>query len=294
MTSTRAVSEPSVHRRLDRHDKGIDVRRFQQGENKMAEHLKLPWLRVEVDGEVGPRTEHTASLLLFAMGVYGPTIKRVRGHHEISEYAQHLIRGNKRRNPIMVTLAHRRREEVRKWRQAHEDDSSPQERGALADLIHLISKGMAYAWGGGHVTPADEGPGDCSWLASRNVQHFDPSIPTGTTYTLAEAGEPGFGSQLTLMIKNIPGRADESHVIELWELTHELIAGLKLQKWVIGTEVLGHAARPGNAFLVSECGGSDNPTSGNGPSFVIPGQGMGLTVEQRLAEFTVHRHVKGF
>jgi hypothetical protein len=157
-----------------------------------------------------------------------------------------------------------------------------QERKGVADLVRLIAKHMAYVFGGGHVTPADDGPGDCSWLASREWQHFDPDLPTGTTFTLAEAGRAGFGRRFSLMIKNIAGEPDESHVIERWEFTPEEIRTLGVQKYVI------------DGFVYSECGGSDNPTPGNGPTWFIPGKGMGLTVEQRLAEFSIHRHPEGF
>lgn len=288
MNSTRALPDPSVHRRLDRHDRGPDVRELQHGIGRRAGKLKLPWLEVTDDSEVGPRTEHSANLLLFALGAYGPTVKRCRTHHEISEYAQRLLRGTRRRTPVMVALAVKRRGEVRKWRKAHEDRSPVQEKDAVADLVALIAKGMAYLWGGGHVTPADAGPGDCSWLASRNVQHFDPSIPTGTTYTLAAAGEPGQGVKLTLKIKNIAGRPDESHVIEEWEMDDDLVKKYHLEKWVI------KKGAPGTSILYSECGGSDNPTSGNGPSFFIPGLEMGMSVDSRVAEFPEHVHAKGF
>jgi hypothetical protein len=280
-------SSKAVHRDLERHDTGPDVRELQHGVGRRAGKLKLPWLAVTDDAEVGPRTEHSANLILFALGVYGPAAKRCRAHHEISEYAQRVLRGTRRRTPLMVALAVKRRRTVRNWRKQYNDRASVQETDAVADLIALIAKGMAYLWGGGHVTPADSGPGDCSWLASREIQHFDPSIPTGTTYTLAVAGVEGFGVELTLMIKNIDGRPDESHVIERWRMPQALVDKYKLGKWVIDHEA------DGTCVLYSECGGSDNPTAGNGPSFFIPGLEMGLTVESRLAEFDEHRHVKG-
>jgi hypothetical protein len=287
MNPTRAVSDPSVHRQLDRHDKGPDARELQKAINRRAEKLKLPWLEVDIDSEVGPRTEHSANLILFALGVYGPPIQRVRGHHEISEYAQRLLRGTRRRSPVMLALALKRRGELRRWRKAHKTPPvTKEESSAIHGLIRLIAKGMAYAWGGGHVTPANDGPGDCSWLASWLRQKWEPISPTGTTYTLAEEGLPGFGDILTLMIKNIPGRADESHVIERWELPKALIDELKLGRWVVEWKA-------DTGILYSECGGSDNPTPGNGPSFFIPGEGMGLSVAARLAEFSEHRHPQG-
>lgn len=288
MKSTAPTRE--VHRQLDRHDSGADVTQLQHGENRTAKHYKLPFLELKADGDVGPRTEHTASLLLFAMGVYGAPIKRVRAHHEISEYAQRLLRGSVHRNPAMVALSVKRRREVKKWRKAHEDHTSPTEKSALADLIALIAKHMPYVFGGDHVTPAGTGPGDCSWLASRNRQHWEPTSPTGTTFTLAEEGQPGPGAEITLMIKNIPGQADESHVIELWFIDPALVKQHRLQQWVLEPKDIPVAVPAGVLALVSECGGSDNPTPGNGPSFVIPGKEMGMSVQSRLAEFSIHRH----
>lgn len=272
-----------VHRGLERGDVGADVRELQGNINARAATLKLPWLEVAVTGHVDPRTENAANLILFALGDYGPNLRRIRGHHEISEYAQRLLRGTRRRNPAKVALAVKRKPEVRRWRRAHEDRTPVTVKSAIAGLFVLIAKGMAYLWGGGHMTPADGGPGDCSWLASWLWQRFEPSLPTGTTYTLAEAGLAGFGRIFTLMIKNIPGRPDESHVIERWEFTKAEAAALKIEQH-----------RCADGFFYTECGGSDNPTAGNGPTFFTPGEGMGLTIAQRLAQFPDHRHPEGF
>lgn len=288
MKSTAPTRE--VHRQLDRHDSGTDVTQLQHGENRTAEHYKLPFLKVSADSQVGPRTEHSASLLLFAMGVYGDPIKRVRAHHEISEQAQRLLRGSARRNPKMVALSVKRRREVKKWRKAHEDSSSVTEKSALTDLLALIAKHMPYVFGGGHVTPANSGPGDCSWLASRLRQHWESKSPTGTTFTLAEEALPGTGAEITLMIKNIAGQPDESHVIELWFMDPALVKQHRLQQWVLEQADVPVQIPVGALALVSECGGSDNPTPGNGPSFVIPGKEMGMSVSARLAEFSIHRH----
>lgn len=48
-------------------------------------------------------------------------------------------------------------------------------------------------------------------------------------------------------------------------------------------------------YRFAEQGGSDNPAPGGGMHWLKhPGQGMGLTVHQRLAEFDHHRVVPGF
>lgn len=273
-----------VHRVLKRGDHGEDVRELQKAINRWTTKLKLPWLEVVVDGHVGPRTENSANLTLFARGDYGPNLRRIRGHHEISEYAQRLIRRSRFRSPAMVALAVKRKPEVRRWRKAHaEPPTFPKVKSAMVGLFGLIAKGMAYVFGGGHVTPANNGPGDCSWLASWLWQHFEPNLPTGTTFTLAEAGLEGFGRRFTLMIKNIAGEPDESHVIERWEFTAAEAKELGIEKH-----------RCSDGFFYTECGGSDNPTAGNGPTFFTPGEGMGLSLEARLAEFSIHRHPEGF
>lgn len=273
-----------VHRELKRGDHGEDVRQLQESIRVLASKLKLPWLVVDVTGHVDPRTENAANLILFALGDYGPNLRRIRGHHEISEYAQRLLRGTRRRNPAKVALAVKRKAEVRRWRKAHsEPPTFPKVASAIKGLFGLIAKSMAYLFGGGHVTPATNGPGDCSWLASWLWQHFEPGLITGTTYTLAEAGLEGFGRVFSLLIKNIAGAPDESHVIERWEFTIAEAAELKIEKH-----------RCADGFFYTECGGSDNPTAGNGPTFFTPGEGMGLTLEARLAEFSIHRHPAGF
>lgn len=276
-------TQRNVHRGLARGDHGEDVRQLQEAIRARATKLKLPWLLVDVTGHVDPRTENAANLILFALGDYGPNLRRIRGHHEISEYAQRLLRGTRRRNPAKVALAMKRKPEVRRWRKAHEDRTPVTVKSAIVGLFALIAKGMAYVFGGGHMTPADGGPGDCSWLASWLWQHFEPGLPTGTTYSLAEAGAEGFGRIFSLMIKNIAGQPDESHVIERWEFTKAEAAELKIEQH-----------RCADGFFYTECGGSDNPTAGNGPTFFTPGEGMGLSLTARLAEFDIHRHPLGF
>jgi len=84
----------------------------------------------------------------------------------------------------------------------------------------------------------------------------------GSTYSLAEEGLEGRGKFFTLMIKNPPD-PHEAHVI--LEISH------------------GEGTRVRHA----ECGGSDNPTPGNGPAWVHMDSA-------RLKEFPIHRHFKGF
>jgi hypothetical protein len=144
-------------------------------------------------------------------------------------------------------------------------------RAAEKDVTRLQRLGLSYAWGGGRdcgYDPCKDGPGDCSWFAGAIVNAMGVRLPfpasSLSTYSLAEAGLPGHGRYLTLYIKNVPGRPEESHVI----------VGLR-----------GRFA---------ECGGSDNPHPGDGPGWFHPGELMGLTVHQRLSEFTTRRHFHGF
>ena len=192
-----------VHRLLKRGDHGEDVRQTQIAINSRVSTLKLPWLKLKVDGHVGPRTENSANLVLFALGDYGPNLRRVRGRRELSEYAQRLLRGTRRRSPAMLTLALKRKPEVRRWRKAHsEPPAFTKTASVIKGFLGLVAKSMAYVFGGGHMSPADNGPGDCSWLASWLWQRFDPKLPTGTTFTLAEAGLPGLGKRFGFL----PGR----------------------------------------------------------------------------------------
>jgi hypothetical protein len=143
-------------------------------------------------------------------------------------------------------------------------------KGRIRRVEHEISRLMAldltYTFGGGRncgVRPCKNGPGDCSWFASRlcDVLGVDLDSWLGSTYSLANEGKPGKGRYFTLMIKNPPD-PHEAHVIV--EVSHG----------------------PGTKHRHAECGGSDNPTFGNGPAWVnMPAS--------RLAEFPIHRHFQG-
>lgn len=52
-----------------------------------------------------------------------------------------------------------------------------------------------------------------------------------------------------------------------------------------------HRGQPHYRYI--ECGGSDNPTSGDGPCYFIPGRKMGISWQARLAEFPVRRCFPG-
>jgi hypothetical protein len=134
------------------------------------------------------------------------------------------------------------------------------------EISRLMSLGLDYTFGGGRncgSRPCPNGPGDCSWFASRLCDVLGVNLKNwlGSTYSLAEEGKAGKGRYFTLMIKNPPD-PHEAHVVV--EISHG----------------------PGTKVRHAECGGSDNPTFGNGPSWVHMDSG-------RLAEFPIHRHFHG-
>lgn len=248
---------------LKRGQKSGLVKAVQKGVNRLADHWHLPWIRLKTDEEFGPRTERGAEQVLFAMGVKGKHLKlALKG--TLTESVQKLLTGKRRRTPAEVARSLKRRRTVRRWRKHYRKALAAGPPQVIHEMIEevnrLISKGMAYSWGGGHGTPANSGPGDCSWFASRLWQMIEP-IATGTTYTLANEGEAGQGKWFTLYIKNIPGRADESHVIcRIYD---------------------GHTVR------WCQTGGRDNTRPGAGPCWFEP-------TPSRIAEFNILRHPKGF
>lgn len=154
----------------------------------------------------------------------------------------------------------------RQWHEASESQRKAI-RAVEREITRLQALDLDYVFGGGRncgPRPCKNGPGDCSWFASRlcDVLGVDLKNWLGSTYSLAEEGHEGRGKFFTLMIKNPPD-PHEAHVIV--EVSHGK-----------GTKVR-HA----------ECGGSDNPTIGNGPAWVH------MTPE-RLKEFPIHRHFRGF
>jgi hypothetical protein len=136
-------------------------------------------------------------------------------------------------------------------------------RRAEKEVTRLAGLHLPYVFGGGHVTPAPHnGPFDCSSFASHLAQVLGFDIPTGTTYTLANVGDPGEGKYFTLHIKNPPD-PHEAHVI------------------------VSFSHGPGTKLRWAQCGGRDNPTTGGGPTWFRP-------TKARIAEFPIKRHFKGF
>jgi len=141
--------------------------------------------------------------------------------------------------------------------------------------MHLI-----YVYGGGRggsamISPTHSGQGwsDCSGLAQYLCAVGDVKLgnPVGSTWSLAEEGEKGANDIFTLFIKNNPG--DEHVIVRLRKRSRPWHLGKTKYRW-------------------AECGGTDNPQSGGGPSWFTPGRGMGLTPEQRISQFDIRRHFK--
>lgn len=109
------MSNRIVRRDLGRNAKGVDVRQLQQGINRTARHWKLEDFEVAVDAAVGPQTLRAATKLLYAIGAHGKPLTRARDGI-LSEYAQRLLRGSRKRTKAMAALSQVRRPRVRKWR----------------------------------------------------------------------------------------------------------------------------------------------------------------------------------
>lgn len=139
--------------------------------------------------------------------------------------------------------------------------------------------GLVYLWGGARggrsmLPPTARGQAwtDCSGLAQYLLAVGGVKLknPVGSTFSLAEEGAAGKGELLTLFIKNVP--ASDAHVI------------IRLRKrprpWHFGK----------TRYRWAECGGSDNPRPGGGPTWFTPGATQGRRPEDRIAEFPIHRN----
>lgn len=142
----------------------------------------------------------------------------------------------------------------------------------------LSKLGLSYLWGGARTcgkfmcAPIKGKPWtDCSGCAQYLLKFIEIELKNyvGSTFSLAEEGHPGWSDYLTMCIKNTPG--DEHIIFRLRK---------RPKPW--------HFGRP--RFRYFECGGSDNPSSGDGPSWFIPGLKMGLFWKKRVREFYIQRN----
>lgn len=161
-------------------------------------------------------------------------------------------------------------------KQAHKKIRRVEKAVSRLQRMHLI-----YVYGGARgsnamVPPHGNGQGwsDCSGLAQYLCAVADIKLrdPVGSTWSLAEEGEKGVSGNLTLFIKNNPG--DEHVIVRLRRRPRPWHFGKTKYRW-------------------AECGGTDNPQSGGGPSWFTPGRGMGMTPEQRIEEFYIRRRFDG-
>lgn len=149
----------------------------------------------------------------------------------------------------------------------------------------LSRMGLQYALGGARIAGGKIAAPwakfikwtDCSGLAFYLLDVMNIEYPSDiimSTAGLVTLGVEGESDYFTMYIKH-PDSTTEGHVImrfrkrpKPWHL------GIPRYRWV-------------------ECGGSDNPKPGGGPTYFIPGRGMGLTWKQRIAEFPYHRCFPG-
>lgn len=146
-------------------------------------------------------------------------------------------------------------------------------------VSHLSRMNLPYSYGGarvgGHIArPVPGEPWtDCSGCAIYVGEHgygLEFKNAAGSTWSLADEGEPGESQYLTFYIKNNPEGHDE-HII--------CRARKRPKPW--------HFGRP--RFRYWECGGTDNPDPAGGPHWFIPGLKMGLRWKDRVAQFYIHR-----
>jgi hypothetical protein len=141
----------------------------------------------------------------------------------------------------------------------------------IEKAISTVSRrGLIYSYGGGRAgshmsTPPSSGSWtDCSGFAMWLCQVGDIRLKNyvGSTWSLAEEGEKGESPYFTLFIKNNANH-DEHVIIRLRRRG-------RLQRAILGE------------FRWAECGGSDNPKSGGGPTWFRP-------TESRIKQFYIHR-----
>lgn len=255
----------TIRRDLHSGDSGDDVGALQHACGRILRHHKLAFLAPAVDGVYGVGTTHAVTQTAFVLGLSQATL-HVTKMGRASERVQRLIRNPKRRGPIARARAIQRRPTLRHWRQAHaaRHPSVPAViHGMIAEQNRLAGLHQPYVWGGGHVTPANSGPGDCSWNASRICQIALPGMATGTTFTLASDAhlKDGLGEFFDLHIKNVP--ASDAHVIMRFS---GKCFDDGFERWC-------------------ETGGRDN-TGAGGPCWFHP-------TASRIAEFPIKRHIPG-
>lgn len=138
-------------------------------------------------------------------------------------------------------------------------------------ISHLQGLDLIYLLGGARETGTIVGPRGhgVEWTDCSGFQLFDmramglqPRYPAGWTGTLVQEGHEGSSPYFTLFLKE--PEQTEGHVIS--RRRHKPHMGKEVWRW-------------------AECGGSDNPHPGGGPTWFEP-------TAERIAEFPYIRHFK--
>lgn len=145
------------------------------------------------------------------------------------------------------------------------------------NVTRLQKLHLPYSFGGGRncgYPPCWNGPGDCSWFVGHEINCLGYKLPVPasnlSTFSLEDfhnldpdTFKLGHGKYVTIYVKDGNGDPHEAHTF------------------------IEFRSR------FAECGGSDNPSVLNGPSWFHPGKGMRLTLKERLDEFPHRFHIAG-
>jgi hypothetical protein len=136
---SQTLDASHVHRRLSDGSSGVDARELQLAVNRKAMAWKLEQFEVDAEGEVGEQTLNAARHLLYAMGVAGRPMIRIRGFDykppALTRYAQRLLRGSRPRTAAMKTLAVMRKPRIQRWRRQGLPDRAVQIAESLVGVM---------------------------------------------------------------------------------------------------------------------------------------------------------------
>lgn len=134
-----------------------------------------------------------------------------------------------------------------------------------------------YVWGGGRTcgyppcSLISHNDGDCSWWQGHLINTMGYKLPFPaselSTFSLAE----------------LPVRAPD-----IFAEGHGKLYTIYIRNDGLDAHTIGELR---NRF--TECGGTDNKYPDGRPCWFTPGEGMGLTISQRLKEFPIRIHIKG-